>query len=41
MHAQNVYETDRRDDAVTSKLAFSRFGVDVLTASAAILSLIL
>ena len=39
--AGNTYETDPRDDAVKSKLAFSMFDADVLAASATTLSLIL
>lgn len=41
VHAGSPYETDPRDDAVKSKLAFSMFDADVLTASATTLSLIL
>lgn len=41
IYARSTYETDPRDDAVWSKLAFSIFEADVLTASATTLSLIL
>ena len=41
VHASRTYETDPRDEAVKSKLAFSLFDADVLAASAATLSLIL
>ncbi|MEK6675987.1 MAG: hypothetical protein AABZ47_10080 [Planctomycetota bacterium] len=41
LHGGKSYETDRRDSAVTTKLAYSLFSADVFTASAATLSLIL